>query len=1109
MQCTNCGRENREHANFCGECGAIIGSRCGNCGASILPTNKFCDGCGDPVATSIRDDNVNGASASATPPLDSFSAAAKATASRRQMTLLCCDLIDSTKLTHQLDVEVWRYGLNKFHDISKQIISDYGGYYAQYMGDGFMAYFSYPSANEDDAHRAVLTGLKIIEEVQNVNVGLSKKYGYNLHLRVGVDTGPVIVDEHVVGEAPNIASRIQAIARRDTMAITETTRRLLPPNAFRYDDLGVHELKGLRAIRLFRVTGRVVTEENTISELAPADRLLVGRGEQLALLLEYWQRTKRGTGQSVIVAGEAGIGKTKLVQGLLARIQNDPHVRIKIQGSAFHQNTMLYPVIEHMQFAAKIDPLDSSATKLSKLRGLLQQIDASEIALPLISRLLSIPCNEDIPDTSERQFRQHVLDILCQFALRSGKQGPLLLVCEDMHWFDPTTMELINRIIPLVGSESALLIMTTRSNFTADLQQKYFLTQLTLNRLQSSEVEKVILGLTGGKPLPNILQERIERKANGVPLYVEELTKMVLEADFVREAEDQYELVAEPNFSIPLTLRDPLTSRVDRAKGQNVLRLASVLGRQFSFGLLSRYTALDEHVLAKALQDLVAAELLYQKGTPLREATFEFKHSLIRDAAYSLMTNADREFYHGNAGAALEEYLGDAIEEYFEVIAHHYSEARNFDKAVHYLYQAGRRSAARSAHNEAVRHFEQGLVQVAKIVDKEKRRQPEALLNLALGDSLRSTEGWGVDSVKNAYARALQLGERNGFGEHTFPAMLGLWTWNFVRTSFEEAHHYAQQLLSTADRMNDSVYQVLAYQAQGFTMFAKGRFTKAHDALRHSIALCDDSATNTYINLSAQDPRVHVRLYDGLTLWFLGYPDQALQICLDAQRYADKLEHPFSQAMASSITLRLYHLRDEAAPIIEQAQEAIAMCDSHDFKHYSAMARILYGWAVARQGRFDCGLAEIQAGLENELSTGSVLYESYALGLLADAYLRAGKYKQALDVLDEAMLKISEKDAERFYAAEILRLRGEALFRSGQDLGQAKRCFYQSLDIAQEQDARSLELKTYVSFHDLQKSSNDNENFLNELKDVYGSFKEGFETTDLIDAKSRLTRSPR
>jgi predicted ATPase len=506
--------------------------------------------------------------------------------------------------------------------------------------------------------------------------------------------------------------------------------------------------------------------------------------------------------------------------------------------------------------------------------------------------------------------------------------------------------------------------------------------------------------------------------------------------------------------------------------------------------------------LDEALDQLVRSELIFCRGE-IPYAIYTFKHALVRDAAYAGLLQSRRVHLHAATANALEQGFPDVLQTQPEIVAYHYTQANSYEKALHYWYEAAKRSSARSAHKEAVGHLKQGLTQIPNIIDPTQRNKMELLLQTSLGNSLRTIQGWSTDSVKQAYTRALQLSKESGFDEPTFPAVFGLWFWNFVRASLGEAQALAERLINTAENVENSAYKVLAHEALGFTSFAKGRFAAAHAELEHSINSCEDSETAVYLDLSAQDPRVHARLYDGIVLWFLGHPDQALRICADARVYADASQYPFSEAMARSISLRVHQLRGDAAVVARQADAIIALCEENEFVHYLAMALILRGWASVEQGEFEKGIAEIQEGFEKERATGALLYEPYILGLLADAYIKNERYAQAFHFLDQARLRLDDENSERFYAAEIYRLLGETHMRS-QDLDQAEHYIGKGLKVAREQKAKSLELRLCVSMYDLYELRQNGEKYRSQLSELYRSFTEGFDTADLVKAKARL-----
>jgi predicted ATPase len=458
---------------------------------------------------------------------------------------------------------------------------------------------------------------------------------------------------------------------------------------------------------------------------------------------------------------------------------------------------------------------------------------------------------------------------------------------------------------------------------------------------------------------------------------------------------------------------------------------------------------------------------------------------------------------HGVIAHTIESKFSDMADSQPEIVARHFTEAELIERAVHYWLKAGQLALGRSAKT-AVSHLEQGLRLVASIENAPLRKKSELLLRISLGNSLRTTQGWSSDSVGREYTRALQLCSESGLDEHTLPAVFGLWTWNFLHPALRDAQALAEQLLNTAEKSNEPTHKVLAHEALGFTLFAQGRFCAAHSQLERSTSICGETEAAACLELSAQEPRVHAKLYDGMTLWFLGYPDQGLRACAEACLYADASEHPFSQAMARTISLRVHQLRGEAAIVASQADAAIALCEEHEFAHYLAMSSILRGWAMAQQGKFEKGVAEIQQGLEKQRAIGALLYDSYSLGLLADACISNGHCEQAMEPLRQAESRLQDEGSARFYAAEIYRLLGEAHLRAGHNADIAECYFNCGLDIAREQNARSLELKLCESLcrlYDLGRSSN---RYKPLLENVYRSFTEGFETADLVNAKAAL-----
>ncbi|HET9573062.1 MAG TPA: AAA family ATPase, partial [Methyloceanibacter sp.] len=904
-----------------------------------------------------------------------------------------------------------------------------------------------------------------------------------LSVRIGIATGLVVVGdlggtgalrEHaVVGDTPSLAARLQALAEPGTVVVAGSTRRLLG-DRFRLRDLGLHKVKGIaEPIAAWAVDGMSASESRFEAIHAAGLTDFIGREDEIDFLLKRQRLAWKGEGQIVLISGEPGIGKSRLAAALEERIADEPHTALHYQCSPYHTNSALYPFIAQLERAAGFKADDTSEQRLDKLEALLA-IAASRVqdTAPLFAALLSIPFGDRYPRLAlnpAQQRRRTLAALLDQFE-NLARQNPILLLFEDAHWADATSLELLDLTVERVRQLPVLALFTFRPEFDPPWVGLPNVGALTLGRLDRSNVESIVTQVTHGRALPAEVMNQIVAKTDGNPLFVEELTKAVLEGDILVKDADGYRLDGPlPPLAIPATLQDSLMARLDRmAPVKEIGQIGAVIGREFSYSLMRELVGRDETALKHALTKLEQAELVFRHGEP-PEAIYSFKHALVRDAAYESLLKSRRQQLHGQIARTMEERFPDIVVSQPEIVAHHFTEAGLAEPAIDYWLKAGHFALSRSPI-AAAGHLKDGLKLIPNIDDPMLRNKWELLLQTSLGNALQATQGWSIDSVKQAYTRALQLCKESGLDEldeHTLPAVFGLWTWNFLRAAPGEAQALAEHLLNTAENVDNSVYKVLAHEALGFTLFAQGKFSAAHAELERSISLCEDSKAAVYLDLSAQDPRVHVRSYDGMVLWFLGYPDQALRICAEARRYADASQHPYSEAMARTISLRVHQLRGEAAIVASQVNAAIALCEEHEFVHYLAMALMLRGWASAQQGEFEKGIAEIREGLEKERATGALLYESYSLGLLADACIKNERYEQAFDALDQAQLRLDEKNSERFYAAEIYRLLGETHLRSNQNLDQAEHYFSKGLKVAREQKAKSLELKLCLSIYDL------------------------------------------
>ena len=1034
-------------------------------------------------------------------------------AERRYLTVMICDLVGSTALSARLDPEDMGAVIDAFQATCARIMLAFDGFIADFRGDGILAYFGYPRAHEDDAERTVRAGLDIAAAVARLKTRAQEP----LSVRIGIATGLVVVGdlggagalrEHtVVGDTPSLAARLQALAEPGTVVVAASTRRLLG-DRFRLRDLGLHKVKGIaEPIAAWAVDGMSASESRFEAVHAAGLADLVGREDEIDFLLKRQRLAWKGEGQIVLISGEPGIGKSRLAAALEERIADEPHTNLRYQCSPHHANSALYPFIAQLERAAGFKADDTSEQRLDKLEAVLA-IAASRVqdTAPLFAALLSIPLGDRYPRLAlnPAQQRRRTLAALLDHFENLARQKPILLLFEDAHWADATSLELLDLTVERVRQLPVLALFTLRPEFEPPWVGLPNVGTLTLGRLDRNDVESMVTQVTQGRALPTEVMNQIVAKTDGNPLFVEELTKAVLEGDILVKDADGYRLDGPlPPLAIPATLQASLMARLDRlAPVKEISQIGAAIGREFSYSLMRELVGRDETALKHALTKLEQAELVFRRGEP-PEAIYSFKHVLVRDAAYESLLKSRRQQLHGQIARAMKEKFPDIVVSQPEIVAHHFTEAGLAEPAIDYWLKAGNLALSRFP-NVAVGHLKEGLKQIPNIDDPVLRNKYELLLQTSLGNSLQATQGWSTDSVKHAYTRALQLSKEGGLDQHTLPAVFGLWTWHFLRAALGEAQVLAEHLLNTAEKVDDSVRKVLAHEALGFTLFAQGKFDAAHAELERSISLCEDSKASVYLDLAAHDPRVHVRSYDSMALWFLGYPDQALRICAEARRYADASQHPYSEAMERTISLRVRQFRGEAVIVASQVNTAIALCQEHEFVHYLAMALMLRGWASAQQGEFEKGIAEIREGLEKERATGALLFESYSLGLLADACIKNERYGQAFDALHQAQLRLDEENSGRFFAAEIYRLLGETHLRSNQNLDQAEHYFSKGLKIARRQKAKSLELKLCLSIYDLYEQRQNADKCRSELGEIYGSFSEGFGTPDLVRAKARL-----
>ena len=717
--------------------------------------------------------------------VDRAGEAATLAAERRQLTVMFCDMVESTAISGRLDPEDYREVVRSYHATCAETIQYYEGHIAQYLGDSLLVYCGYPHAHEDDAQRAIRIGLDIIDAVGVLNTRLERQYGVRLAVRVGIHTGMVVVGEMgggthreqlAMGEVPNVASRVQAMAAPNTVTISGATQRLTR-NSFVCEDLGTYPLRGVPApVSLYRVY--YANDFENLLDVAVTTGLLplVGRDEELTLLQQCWQQSWDGQGQVVHLCGEAGIGKSRLVQALGEWILGTAARLMVFHGSPYHTHSALYPVITSLQRLLQWRREDTVEERLAKLeRGVQAYRFAADEAVPLLAALLSVPLLGRYATLAllPEQQRQQTLNLLVAWMRQETERQPVLAVWEGLHWADPSTLELLRLLIPQVPTARMLLLLTSRPEFAEPLEFQAPMTQITLNRLSHQKVEQMVEHLTQGKGLPAEVLQQVMTKTDGVPLFVEELVKMILESGLVRETAGRYVLAGPlPSLAIPATLQDSLMARLDRlGPAREVAQLGATLGREFAYDLLQAVAPMDEGTLQRGLAHLVEAGLLYQRGLPSR-LRYLFKHALIQDAAYQSLLKTTRQYYHQRIAQILPRRFAETVEAHPELLAHHYTEAGLPSQAIPYWQQAGQRAVERSANVEAIKHFTQGLELLQALPATPERAQQELTLHLALGPPLIMIKGLTAPEVGQTYTQAQELCQQVGDSPQRFAALV-------------------------------------------------------------------------------------------------------------------------------------------------------------------------------------------------------------------------------------------------------------------------------------------------------------------------------------------------
>src|SRR5215472_269264 len=1095
MRCSKCRADNREGRKFCAQCGSPLAAKCPSCGASNQPGERFCGECGGALSN-------NGVGMYSPPPPSSasetqtdtvqFVESAPSKGERRHLTVLFCDLVNSTEIAAQLDPEEWRDILARYQRVAAEGVARFEGYIAQYLGDGVLAWFGYPAAHENDAERAVRTGLVIIEGVATLNTSLDVKGLQALAVRVGIHAGPVVVGDsdnksaNVFGDTPNVAARVQAAAERNTVVISAAVHQLVS-GLFVVEDRGAPTLKGIaHPLQLYRVIQPTAARRRTHRAATATQAPFVGRDDEIRLLLSRWERAREGEGQLALVVGEPGIGKSRLVEEFRVRIKDEPHLLIECAGEQLSANTPFHAVIQILDQGLGWRGDESKEERVVQLERSLELagLKLGEAA-PLIAEMLNLPIPEKYPPLmfAPDQKRRRLLANLAAWVLNVARLQPEVIVLEDLHWVDPSTLELMEALVEQAATAPLLLVYTARPEFRALWPLRAHHVQITLNRLSERHTREMIAGVAARKALAKEVIDAVVRRTDGVPLFAEELTRLMLEGDGGRLAR-----------KIPVTLEDSLMARLDRlGPAKEVAQVGAVLGREFSYELLRAVSSMPEAELQAGLAKLTDAELIYARGIA-PEAQYQFKHALIQDAAYEALLKSRRKELHRRAAETLIQRFAAVAEAQPEVLARHFADAGDVEPAMAAWKKASDAADARRAFKEAEEAYWQALALLVTLPDSAQRDARELALQDALARVLMLTKGYAASQTLEAAARARSLAEKSGNLADLAQQLFSTWAVQIVSGDIPGGNALAEQLHDLAEQEGSPASFAYAYHALLLARFYPGRLVENEELYARWITVCVAPAYRQFRGVTEI-----LRGFVSLNAWILGSTDSARKRVAEMAALSQASCDPYGIAYAQFFESWLHYLLRDAPRAMAAATQAVALFEEHGFSFGKAQSQGILGWARAQLGNPGEGISLIRRNLLGYVETGSRVTISDILTRLSEAQASDGAI-DALGTLEDALHANPE---ELVFQPNILTRRGELRLKLGEsELAEAD--FREAIALAQKMGAKALELRAATGFARMLQARGDRAGARDLLVPVYNWFTEGFDTADLKDAKALL-----
>lgn len=1098
MACPRCGAPAENGKNFCGDCGSPLHLECKACGAENPAGKRFCADCGTPLQPKSSAPRQSAAQDHRQP-----------AAERRQLTVMFVDLVGSTLLGARLDPEDLRDVIVAYQNCIKSIVTSHDGFIARYMGDGALVYFGYPRSQEDDAERAIQAGLAMVEAVANLSTSAGP--AGTLACRVGIATGPVVIgdvigfgsslESPVVGDTPNLAAGIVAMANPGTVAIADTTHRLTG-GLFECCALQATQLKGRTdPIHAWAVVGEKQVDSR-FEALRTSNLPLVGRSEELRLLMRRWEQAKSGEGRVVLLIGEAGIGKSRLAASLVRKVKQDPHGQVRLVCSPTHRDSPLYPIIRQVERAAKFERGDPPDVKLEKLAQLLEADSPSNPDVILFADLLSIPREHNGADTpaSNRSKAATLSGILRQFD-RLARQNPVLVVFEDIHWADPTSLDLLDLLIETVEHLPILVVITTRPERQLSWVSRPQVTVQSLSGLDRRHAASLIKAISRQRELPKDIVDSIVARADGIPLFIEELTKTVLELQPQLLDERQDALSAPASDSIvPSTLQASLMARLDRlVAAKEVAQLGSVVGREFSFELLQGLSGLPQKDLEVALNELVQTGLATAHGQP-PEATYIFKHALVQDAAYASLLRERRRAIHLDLAKLLEGDGARGQDVLPEVVAWHWSEAGVPERSIDCYLGAAHDVTGRFALKERVSHLRKALRQIQRLPASTDTTRRELSVQVALYHALVDEQGSGSEDVLATVERARSLCLALNDTQELIRIQDGLFNYHFSHSQPGMLMRYADEMRDVGQRTGNPQAFIMARKMAGFANLLLGHFGPACEEMRLLVETYD-GARDGHASLAVRDPKMGAYTVLGICLTALGFVDSGAAKSLEAVRHADTLNHSVSQIVALRRACVQGMMQRDTQSVLTLSERLLGLATEFETFKGARDGTIFNCWAKLQMKHDPALMQRMRDCIENFDATEYWALLPFFMTVAADLMAKYGDGDGAASLLNRAA-ELSRSTGESWCEPEIIRMQA-GLTR---DFDHSVSLLHSSLDKAGRQNAKLWELRTATSLADVLLKRGDRGAARDALAPVHAWFTEGHNTADVLAARTLLTR---